>query len=559
MLTRLGPILTILLLTGPIAFGLAGTVLPALGFLPALGGMELTLAHFRDLFFEPAIMMSAGLSLLAGLVTALFSLTAVMLFVAGFAGTRAFGRVQHLVSPLLSLPHAAAAFALVFLIAPSGMLARLISPEITGWQRPPDLLIVNDPMGISMMAGLIVKEIPFLLLMTLAALPQVPFREARMLTGSLGYGRVAGFLFGIWPAIYRQIRLPVFAVIAFASSVVDVGMILGPTRPAPLAVRLVEWMNDPDLSMRYLASAGALLQLAVTGLSLALWLRLERLGATLCKRMAMRGLRFRRDAPIRAAGLAAMVLSAGIVFAGLATLVLWSFAGLWQFPDALPSSFTLKTWIKALPRILEPLRTTLLAGLLSTLIASVLAILCLMHQEETGRRPARAALSLLYLPLLVPQVAFVFGLQLLLIYAGVLATLPALVLAHLVFVMPYAYLSLRDPWYAFDRRYDWIAAGLGKSRARRFLSIRLPMLTRPILTMAAVGFAISAGLYLPTVLVGAGRLTTVTTEAVALASGGNGRVIGVYAFWQMILPMAGFAIATLLPALIFRRFRGMQV
>jgi len=51
----------------------------------------------------------------------------------------------------------------------------------------------------------------------------------------------------------------------------------------------------------------------------------------------------------------------------------------------------------------------------------------------------------------------------------------------------------------------------------------------------------------------------VTTEAVALASGGNGRVIGVYAFWQMLLPTAGFAIATLLPALIFRRFRGVQV
>ena len=559
MLTRLGPILTILLLAGPIAFGLAGTVLPAFGFLPALGGMELTLVHFRDLFSEPAIPMSACLSFAAGVVTALFSLMAVMLFVAGFAGTKVFGRVQHLVSPLLSLPHAAAVFALVFLIAPSGMFARLISPELTGWERPPDLLIVNDPMGISMMAGLIVKEIPFLLLMTLAALPQVPLREAQMLTGSLGYGRVAGFLLGIWPAIYRQIRLPVFAVIAFASSVVDVGMILGPTRPAPLAVRLVEWMNDPDLSMRYLASAGALLQLAATGLSLAFWLGLERLGSILCKRAALRGWRLRRDSSIRAAGLAAMVFSAGVVFAGLGTLVLWSFAGLWQFPDALPSSFTLQTWARTLPRILEPLRTTLLAGLLSTIIASVLAILCLMHEEKIGRRPGRAALGLFYLPLLVPQVAFVFGLQLLLIYAGVLATLPALVLSHLVFVMPYAYLSLKDPWYAFDRRYDWIAAGLGKGRARRFLSIRLPMLTRPILTMAAVGFAISAGLYLPTVLAGAGRLTTVTTEAVALASGGNGRVIGVYAFWQMLLPTAGFAIATLLPALIFRRFRGVQV
>ncbi|WEX09461.1 ABC transporter permease subunit [Chelativorans sp. AA-79] len=559
MLTRIGPPLIILLLAGPILFGLAGTVLPAFGFLPALGGMEFTLAHFRDLFSQPAILMSAGLSLMTGLATALLSLCAVMLFVAGFAGTRLFGRVQHLVSPLLSLPHAAAAFALAFLLAPSGMLARLVSPELTGWNRPPDLLILHDPMGLSMMAGLIVKEIPFLLLMTLAALPQVPLRETRILTASLGYGRVAGFLFGLWPAVYRQIRLPVFAVIAFATSVVDVALILGPTTPAPLAARLVAWMNDPDLSMRYLASAGALLQLAVTALALTLWLGLERLGAALCNRAATRGWRCRRDMLARAGGLAAMVISAGIIFAGLGTLALWSFAGLWQFPDALPSSFTLKSWMRALPSILEPLRTTVLAGLLSTLIASVLAILYLIHEDEAGRRPGPGALTLIYLPLLVPQVAFVFGLQLLLIYAGTLATLPALVLAHLVFVMPYAYLSLKDPWYALDRRYDWLATGLGKSRTQRFFSIRLPMMTRAILTMAAVGFAVSVGLYLPTVLVGAGRLTTVTTEAVALASGGNGRVIGVYAFWQMLLPMAGFAVATFLPALVFRRFRGMQV
>src|SRR5690606_3117025 len=97
----------------------------------------------------------------------------VMLFVAGWAGTRSFSRVQHLLSPLLSVPHTAAAFGLVFLIAPSGMIARVLSPELTGWTRPPDLLIVNDPLGLSMTAGLVLKEIPFLLLIALAALSQV--------------------------------------------------------------------------------------------------------------------------------------------------------------------------------------------------------------------------------------------------------------------------------------------------------------------------------------------------------------------------------------------------
>jgi putative thiamine transport system permease protein len=127
-----------------------------------------------------------------------------------------------------------------------------------------------------------------------------------------------------------------------------------------------------------------------------------------------------------------------------------------------------------------------------------------------------------------------------------------------VFVMPYVFLSLSDPWRAFDRRYEAVAYGLGKSRMKTLWRVRLPMLMRALLTAAAVGFAVSVSLYLPTLLIGAGRLTTITTEAVALASGGSRRVIGVYAFLQMALPFLGFAVATLVPALLLRRFRAMR-
>ena len=73
-----------------------------------------------------------------------------------------------------------------------------------------------------------------------------------------------------------------------------------------------------------------------------------------------------------------------------------------------------------------------------------------------------------------------------------------------------------------------------------------------------VGFAVSAGLYLPTLLIGAGRLPTITTEAVALAAGGNRRTIGVYAFLQAIIPFAGFLLAFALPAWLFRNRAGMR-
>jgi len=101
--------------------------------------------------------------------------------------------------------------------------------------------------------------------------------------------------------------------------------------------------------------------------------------------------------------------------------------------------------------------------------------------------------------------------------------------------------------------------GLGRTRTAALWAVKLPMVLRAILTAAAVGFAVSVGQYLPTVLIGAGRLTTVTTEAVALAAGGNRRLIGVYAFFQMILPLAAFLIATAVPTLLFRNRKAMRV
>ena len=68
------------------------------------------------------------------------------------------------------------------------------------------------------------------------------------------------------------------------------------------------------------------------------------------------------------------------------------------------------------------------------------------------------------------------------------------------------------------------------------------MLRGPLLVAAAVGFAVSVAQYLPTVLIGAGRYATLTTEAVALASGGNRRIIGVFAIAQAALPLLGFVV-----------------
>jgi putative thiamine transport system permease protein len=553
------PALTLVLLLGPVAAGLIGTVLPAFGYLPALGGYSASLEPWRALFSSPGIWESVRLSFVTGLGVTVVSFTVVMLFVAGWHGTRGFARLQRFLSPLLSVPHVTVAFGLAFLLAPSGWIFRLTSPWLTGFDRPPDLIIVQDPDGLAFIAGLAVKEIPFLFLMTLAAIGQVDAARARTMARIMGYGATTAWLKAVFPLVYRQIRLPVFAVLAYAASVVDVAIVLAPSTPPPLAVQLLRWFNNPELATRFLASAGAVLQLGLVLVVFAVWWLGERGVACLGRMWIRRGSRGQADGPLRYGAAGALSLSFLAAFLGLASMAVWSITGSWRFPDALPTRFSLDPWISNAPRLGEASLNTATVGLAAALVGLVLTVACLENETRFGKRVTNRALLLLYIPLLVPQIAFLFGGQILLVMSGLDGAWIAVAWAHLVFVLPYVFLSLADPYRAWDDRYARAARCLGASPMRVFCRVKLPMLLRPILVAGAVGFAVSVGLYLPTLFAGAGRVDTLTTEAVALASGADRRAIGVYALAQMTLPFLAFALAAIIPASLYRNRKGLRV
>ena len=72
------------------------------------------------------------------------------------------------------------------------------------------------------------------------------------------------------------------------------------------------------------------------------------------------------------------------------------------------------------------------------------------------------------------------------------------------------------------------------------------------------GDLISTALYLPSLFAGAGRITTMTLEAVALASGGSRAMAGVATMLQLLIPMLAFAALQTVYRLRFRRFAGMR-
>ena len=241
-------------------------------------------------------------------------------------------------APLIAVPHAAIALGLAFLIAPSGWLARLVSPWATGWDLPPDAATVQDPNGLALTLALVIKEVPFLLLMTLGALEQVRAEERLAVARSLGYGPVVAWLKAVLPAVYRQIRLPVYAVLAFSLSVVDMALILAPLSPPPLAVQVLRWFNDPDLSQRYVAAAGATLQLLLVAGAIGLWHLGEIFATCLGRIWIAGGWRGGNGKFTRRLSSGLLLTLVALALLGLLALALWSVTWRWRYPDAWPSA-----------------------------------------------------------------------------------------------------------------------------------------------------------------------------------------------------------------------------
>jgi putative thiamine transport system permease protein len=553
---RAFPALTVAAFLLPIGAGLIGTMLPAFGYLPAIGGDRFTFDPWRRVFSYAGIATSLETTLITGLAATVLSIALAVGYCAVAHGRAWTQRIGGLLAPILSTPHAAIAIGIAFLIAPSGWIARAISPWLTGWALPPDVATVGHASGWPLVLCLVAKEVPYLVLMIIGALHQVPSAQHLTIARTLGYGRVEAWLKVVLPQVYPQIRLPIFAVLAFSLSVVDVALIVGPGNPPPLAVLAVRWFADADIRFYFPAAAAALLQLLIVVMAIASWSAAERIAVRAGRRWIARGTRAGAVSTLARIAFALAFVAYVASAMAIVGMAVWSFAAQWRFPSALPEAWTTANWLRGVAGLARPIATTLTLALGATLIALVLVVGCLENETRTHRPAGIRSLWILYLPLLVPQVAFLFGAQVLLVRVGLDGMLAAVVWAHLIFVLPYLFLSLADPWRALDPRYARTAASLGAAPWRVFLRLKVPLLRGPVLIACAVAFAVSVGQYLPTLFAGNGRVATLTTDAVTLSAGADRRVIGTYALLQALLPTIVYALAVVVSARRFARRRG---
>ena len=526
-------VLIAIVLVVPVAAGLLGALLPAAGYFPALGSDTLSLEPARDFFATPGLARAIELTLFIGIGTTVLALVGAFSIIC--AATSAGWQVTWLrwmTGPMIAVPPSAMAIGILFLLAPSGWFMRLISPWLTG-VMPLTTALAPDQNGMALIFGLLAKEIPFLLLVSLAAMATLPAQRIIATGAGLGYGRWAACLLLLMPLVYRRIRLPLAAVMIFSLSVVDMSRILGPSLPPPLAVLAVEAFEDADLARRLPAAVAACLQIAVTILALAVWRAGEIVTSALLTMTRQRGARLPLASVLMTplAVLAALPVIAGC--AGLMAAAIWSLAGRWFFPSALPAELTLRFWQRATELAPAMVNSVLIAVVASG--AAVALTLLLVARDASWR-------SVVYAPLLVPQISFMLGIQMALTMLWLDGSWLAMIWIHALFILPFTWLILAPAADGIDNRQLAVAASLGAGPWQRYWRITLPLLAPAITSALFVGGSVSVALYLPSLFAGGGRISTITLEAVALASGGSRQMAGVAAMLQLSVPVAMYAV-----------------
>lgn len=535
---RLVYLILIFVCITPIVPGAVGVVLSSLSYVPPIGLNHFSFGGFADVFQWSAVWQSITLTVVTTILSCCLSALLCFSILQASWQHKRWGWIEKLLSPLLAMPHVAFAIGFAFLFSPTGMLSRGLTALLDAGSVS---FLVKDPYGLGLSVALALKEVPFLLLMSIPILKQLKIRQLSAVTSSLGYSPSQFWWKAVFPQWFSRMRFPLIAVIAYGASVVDIGLILGPTNPPTFAVLVWQWFSEPDLSLFPRAAAGAVVLFVICCLLIGLLRLTEWLITARFRRWLISG---RKGVSLPGKSILTLLLAINLFI--IPVTILWSFAARWRFPDLLPSRFSMRFWQAEWNSVLPTIQDSLVLALLSSSIALVLALVAHEYQKKHKLHIPHLVIAL---PILVPQLSLLFGIQVTTLYLNSGSYYFWVVWSHIFFAFPYVFLALDGPWRSYDDGYTKTALSLGKSPLYVWFKIKMPILFSAIMFAWATGASVSLAQYLPTLMLGAGRISTITTEAVALSSGFDRRVTSIYAIWQALLPFIFFAFAFLVSRL----------
>ena len=254
--------------------GIVAALVQSLGYMPAVGRTEISLAAYREVLGDKDFLNSLALTLyIAGASTGISTVLAVL---AALALRGSSGRISAVVFQLpITIPHLVAAVGIALVVSQTGLGARLAAAlGLIGEPRQFPALLY-DRYSIGIILTYVWKEMPFIALVVLASLRSVA-GELEDVARTLGASAWQRFWYVVFPVISPGIVAASLIVFAFTFGAFEVPFLLGKSYPTILPVMAYNEYRDLDLAARPVAMAINVLIAAVTAFIAAFYLRLAR-------------------------------------------------------------------------------------------------------------------------------------------------------------------------------------------------------------------------------------------------------------------------------------------
>ena len=219
------------------------------------------------------------------------------------------------------------------------------------------------------------------------------------------------------------------------------------------------------------------------------------------------------------------------IFLPMAVVLLLSVTERWPWPDLLPESYSLRTVKELLfgsAKLPDILLSSISLAMTVAVLGTVVGVMTARATELYGFRGRKAVYHLTFLPLLVPGTVFAMGIQITLIRLGLSDTVAGVVIVHLIAAAPYCITIMTDVTRAVGNKLEQQAMVLGANPWRAFFAVTLPGLLPGILSSVSMGFILSYSQYFTTLMVGGGRIKTLSLVLVPYIQSGDRSLSAVY-------------------------------
>jgi spermidine/putrescine transport system permease protein len=175
------------------------------------------------------------------------------------------------------------------------------------------------------------------------------------------------------------------------------------------------------------------------------------------------------------------------------------------------NEFTLDNWVdwNAVLGIQDALETSIVIGLIATLLATALGTVMAMAIVRHQFRGRGATNVLVFLPMSTPEI--VLGASLLTLFLNTTTVFQlgfwTIFIAHVMFVVSYIVVTVKARLIGFDRHLEEAAMDLGANEWTTFRKITFPLLVPAIFAAALLGFALSIDDFVITYFVAGGEQT----------------------------------------------------